>query len=611
MSLLLYRIRKLYYSNIFGITWPLVLLISYTLLGAVIFRNLELEKDQKQRLLFREKTEYAFSEVVNRLLKIKCPSNVPSNYDGQSNGVNTTYQRFLIRDSILFFVDHLNLTDVIEDRMGPSPWTIMGSMFYAGQLYTTIGYGNPVAKTNSGKLASIIYIMIGIPLFLIILKKIGKIMSETLTKIYQHYMYARKQLPSAKRNLIRKASIKLGKNIESISTISERVDSDTFVETSVVDEEVEEVEDFPIFLALLIMILWIALSAALFCIWETEWPYLTSVYFFFVSISTVGLGDIVPSKFDMIFVNFLLILIGLALLSMCINLIQTAIEKLLNDLLNEYINEIEMLGHQKNKKSDIVIFKDDKNDLHFKSDKKHSKGYRLKDWGSNIFKTWIEENLFKEIGFVEDDDEDEVKEDVEVIPKKKYNHFKLTPKKSLQRKLSNLRKSGNMSYHLRSTLLHKILTPDHFEPFDEDNKVKTKKDSIMITSSCQTETQQYPNPMSPYDNCTTPTDKNDVISIYSSPCDGSLISVAYNDVSYGYSNETLTNMYKIHKDSGTTASVDDARSCYSMNYINTPLSLRRVLNGELIYQNTGTHYPGDEGGTVKKKTSLVQFSNKT
>jgi hypothetical protein len=41
---------------------------------------------------------------------------------------------------------------------------------------------------------------------------------------------------------------------------------------------------FPIPLALLMLIAWILLSAGLFCLWETEWGYLTSIYFFFISI---------------------------------------------------------------------------------------------------------------------------------------------------------------------------------------------------------------------------------------------------------------------------------------------------------------------------------------
>lgn len=45
-----------------------------------------------------------------------------------------------------------------------------------------------------------------------------------------------------------------------------------------------EKKSFPIPWALTILIVWILFSAALFCIWESEWGYINSVYFFFVSI---------------------------------------------------------------------------------------------------------------------------------------------------------------------------------------------------------------------------------------------------------------------------------------------------------------------------------------
>ena len=46
----------------------------------------------------------------------------------------------------------------------------------------------------------------------------------------------------------------------------------------------------------------------------------------------------------MMLVNFILILIGLALLSMCVNLIQQALEKFIEQLLEEYIEEIEKMA---------------------------------------------------------------------------------------------------------------------------------------------------------------------------------------------------------------------------------------------------------------------------
>lgn len=43
---------------------PFVILISYTLLGAAIFRSLELERDLIERQLFRESYYYAFNQVL-------------------------------------------------------------------------------------------------------------------------------------------------------------------------------------------------------------------------------------------------------------------------------------------------------------------------------------------------------------------------------------------------------------------------------------------------------------------------------------------------------------------------------------------------------------------
>lgn len=45
-----------------------------------------------------------------------------------------------IKKALLWFIDYLNLTQIIKERSDSSPWTWPGSMFYAGQLYTTIGF---------------------------------------------------------------------------------------------------------------------------------------------------------------------------------------------------------------------------------------------------------------------------------------------------------------------------------------------------------------------------------------------------------------------------------------------------------------------------------------
>uniref|UniRef100_A0A1I7XHY0 Ion channel n=1 Tax=Heterorhabditis bacteriophora TaxID=37862 RepID=A0A1I7XHY0_HETBA len=261
------------------------------------------------------------------------------------------YQKFKIRhakEALFWFLDHLNLAEVIDERTDDTPWTWLGSMFYAGQLYTTIGYGYPTTRTTGGRVASIIYILIGIPIFLIILKDIGSILSRALRKLYKRLRTSKRRIAETtpiKRLSLPSINIRKSEGKKTSHQKKEEKEDELRPEQqNQVNARLHAENAFPIPIALSILFLWILFSAALFCIWEKEWGFMTSVYFFFVSISTVGLGDIVFSNPNMMIINFVLILIGLALLSMCFNLIQAALERLLDRLLQEYIEEIEKMA---------------------------------------------------------------------------------------------------------------------------------------------------------------------------------------------------------------------------------------------------------------------------
>lgn len=74
-------------------------------------------------------------------------------------------------------------------------------------------------------------------------------------------------------------------------------------------------------LALFILFLYMVMGAAIFT-YTDDWKFSDSLYFVFVSISTIGFGDLTPkSEWSMIALSIYL-LFGLALTSMCINVIQ-------------------------------------------------------------------------------------------------------------------------------------------------------------------------------------------------------------------------------------------------------------------------------------------------
>ncbi|VDD86744.1 unnamed protein product [Enterobius vermicularis] len=266
---------------------PFIALVSYTIAGAALFRALELEKDRSEREHFRR--------TALSILAI----NSASSFDISHAKYSEDLQRAVERIQWLF--NYLNLTHTINEKTEPTPWSWYGSMFYAGQLYTTIGF-QTTKQTRAGQIASIFYILAGIPIFLIILKNVGILLSKFFRKLYKRIRSARRKLVPVKVKYI---NLKIYFSyFECSGSLKSKTDA------------------FPITIAFAILILWIILSAALFCLWEKQWGFLTSVYFFFVSISTVGLGDVVPSNKDMMLANFVLILFGLALLSMCFNVIQ-------------------------------------------------------------------------------------------------------------------------------------------------------------------------------------------------------------------------------------------------------------------------------------------------
>lgn len=90
---------------------------------------------------------------------------------------------------------------------------------------------------------------------------------------------------------------------------------------NIIGGEVDDEFNMPVSVALIILLLYMILGAIIF-MHTDDWTFVDSIYFVFISISTVGFGDVTPaSEWCMIALSVYL-LFGLALTSMCINVIQ-------------------------------------------------------------------------------------------------------------------------------------------------------------------------------------------------------------------------------------------------------------------------------------------------
>ncbi|XP_055939384.1 potassium channel subfamily K member 18-like [Argiope bruennichi] len=211
------------------------------------------------------------------------------------------------------------------------------------------GYGNIAPKTNWGKLVTILYAIFGIPLMFLYLTNIGNILAKSFKFVYGRLCFRRKLGDHRRRRqqqleqyqihhimLQDAASPNAGTNsiVDSSTLIRNKLNSD-LVKDDLDDDGIttsyksKPRVTVPITLCLLIIAGYICGGAALFSVWE-GWDYLDGSYFCFVTLSTIGFGDLVPGDSvvsddgtqEKLVICSLYLLTGMALIAMCFNLVQ-------------------------------------------------------------------------------------------------------------------------------------------------------------------------------------------------------------------------------------------------------------------------------------------------
>ena len=164
------------------------------------------------------------------------------------------------------------------------------------------GYGHIAPSTPSGRVVTMLYAILGIPLCLIVLADLGAVFTRLL-KFLWSFVY---------RCYRQGKCVMCRKKVKTVPDVKQDPDD--------VDYAVKVDDEFNLHpvVAIGVVVVYIFLGSVMYKYWE-DWSYLDAFYFIFITISTIGFGDVIPDHPKYFMATSIYILIGLSLVAMVIN----------------------------------------------------------------------------------------------------------------------------------------------------------------------------------------------------------------------------------------------------------------------------------------------------
>ncbi|XP_054737961.1 uncharacterized protein LOC129244367 [Anastrepha obliqua] len=195
-----------FFSSCFGLLLKVLfsppglvaLVVAYSMLGACIFPLLEAPQDINTSAAIAKSREECLRElwIITEKLNVLYERN-------WSTLVHEQLRRF--EDSVVAATRHTNNSssggmfgssatalrrygntfDAAADAaLMPTHWTFGEALLYSVTVITTIGHGSLTPRTPAGKIATILYALIGVPLMLMCLSSLGTLLAEALQCTY-------------------------------------------------------------------------------------------------------------------------------------------------------------------------------------------------------------------------------------------------------------------------------------------------------------------------------------------------------------------------------------------------------------------------------------------
>ncbi|VDO33046.1 unnamed protein product [Haemonchus placei] len=241
----------------------LLLVLSYTLLGAAVFYVIESNYERKTILIRKAALDKTIESIAKEMTETINDPEKTVDEQTMITYLQRTYITLLKQESAYDGSTFYKAEDMERNLR----WTFGSSCFFSMNVYTTTGYGSIAPESSLGKACVIIYGFLFVPLTLVVIRHLGNSALVILTNFYANIVIRWRRFRSKK------------------------------------DAENGEIFTLPVLLCMLFMLVYLMGTTTLIFLYDkfsgepdTGVSYFLSFYFSFISISTIGLGDVMPNN---------------------------------------------------------------------------------------------------------------------------------------------------------------------------------------------------------------------------------------------------------------------------------------------------------------------------
>ncbi|VDO24880.1 unnamed protein product [Onchocerca flexuosa] len=279
--------------------------ICYMIVGSLSFTAFCYIDDNRKidgNILAEIKQSLIAETIRPRSMK-KRKANLEKSLDNYVSKLHTVFQKYISQS----FIKRPTIVERLHEKEESK---LIWNLFFAATALTSIGYSNNVSDSQFARLFIMVYIFIGVPLFIITITDLAKFLPEFINRVYAEML---KYKVITSRKLKSRFEVPIDEII--ISGADEEVAE--FLWTHL---ENAHFVDVP-FVTIYILLFGYVIIASYLISWIEGWSIYDGLYFIIISMLTIGFGDLVPRNQSFILLTLFIVLFGLILATSFIDVV--------------------------------------------------------------------------------------------------------------------------------------------------------------------------------------------------------------------------------------------------------------------------------------------------